>query len=122
MKSKKTLQNAVSGRNPDFMAYLTETAAETIEAAVNAMQPGALSWAKLDCAAFVRDKRPPYVTDDNMTLLRFTPEALMISDVVMSSMLSCSNNARNAVRMAVSACMYRGLRLSMIFPQQFHRF
>ena len=93
VKSKKTLQNAVSGRNPDFMAYLTETAAETIEAAVNAMQPGALSWAKLDCAAFVRDKRPPYVTDDNMTLLRFTPE-------------DASEKKLMAVFMAAHPCCY----------------
>ena len=74
VKSSKTLKNAVSGRNADFMEYLFETAAETIEAAVNAMTPGKLESAVLPCGKFVHDKRPPYVTDDNMTLLRFTPE------------------------------------------------
>ena len=75
VKSRKKLDNAVSGRNPDFMEYLFETAAETIEAAVNGMVPGKLDWAKLEGGQFVRDKRPPYVTDNNITLLRFTPEA-----------------------------------------------
>lgn len=74
VKSKKTLQNAVSGRNADFMDYLFEVAAQTIENAVGDMRPGRLDYALLDAADFVRDKRPPMVTDPFITLLRFTPE------------------------------------------------
>ena len=74
VKSEKKLKNAVSRRNPDFMEYLFETAAEPIEAALNDMTPGRLDAAALPCGQFVHDKRPPYVTDDNLTLLRFTPE------------------------------------------------
>ncbi len=74
VKSRKTVGNAVSGRNADFMEYLIETAAETIEAAVNDMKPGALAYALLDAADYVHDKRPPEVIDPYITVLRFTPD------------------------------------------------
>ena len=74
VKNKKTLDNAVSGKNPDMMAFLIETAAETIMQAVADMRPGELSYALLPAGEFIRDKRPPYVLDDVMTVLRFTPD------------------------------------------------
>ena len=74
VKSQKKLGNAVSGRNPDYMAYLTEMTAQTVEAAVADMTPGALEYALLDGTEFVHDKRPPYVTDPYITVLRFTPD------------------------------------------------
>lgn len=66
-------EEAVSGRNPDFMAYLIQTAADTIRAAVAEMKPGRLSYARRDISDYVHDKRPPYVTDHTLTALRFTP-------------------------------------------------
>ena len=88
VKKQKTLQNAVSGKNPDFMAYLTEVAAETIIKAVAAMTPGSLSFALLPAGDFIRDKRPPYVLDDTMTVLRFvpdTPDKKKILGVILSA-------------------------------------
>ncbi|MBQ6065523.1 MAG: hypothetical protein IJK89_01755 [Clostridia bacterium] len=78
-KNKKAVgkghpEQAVSGRNPDFMNYLIKTAAFTIRAAVENMKPGNLSYARKDIADFVHDKRPPYVTDHTLTALRFTPD------------------------------------------------
>ena len=100
VKSSKKLQNAVSGRNPDFMEYLFETAAETIEAAVRGMQPGKLDWAKVDAAHFVHDKRAPYVTDDNITMLRFTPDdagANKLLAVFMAAHPTCYGSKNTAV-------------------------
>ncbi|MBQ7637746.1 MAG: hypothetical protein IJS90_02445 [Clostridia bacterium] len=74
VKHEKTLKDAVSGRNPDFMEYLCVTAANVITKAVNGMEKGRLFKALLPCEQFVRDKRPPYVTDNVMTVLRFEPE------------------------------------------------
>ncbi len=74
VKSRKTVDQAVSGRNADFMAYLIETAAETIEQAISEMRPGRLELAQLDAADYVRDKRPPDVTDPYITVLRFSPD------------------------------------------------
>ena len=74
VKKQKTAGDAVSGRNEEMMDYLIETAAETITEAVADMTPGRLDFALLDAAAFIRDKRPPYVLDDVMTVLRFAPD------------------------------------------------
>ena len=78
-KNKKAVgkghpEQAVSGRNPDFMAYLIKTSAFAIRQAVENMKPGALAYARKDISDFVHDKRPPYVTDHTLTALRFTPE------------------------------------------------
>ena len=92
VKSQKKLSGAVSGRNPDFMDYLFETAAETIENAVNAMAPGQLHYALLDAADFVHDKRPPDVIDPYITVLRFTPAdtaAKKIYTVLMGAHPTC---------------------------------
>lgn len=72
--SKGHPEQAVSGRNPDFMNYLIKTAAQTIRSAVEDMKPGRLAFAREDIADFVHDKRPPYVTDHTLTALRFTPQ------------------------------------------------
>ena len=79
MKNKKAVgkghpEEAVSGRNPDFMNYLIKTAAFTIRTAVENMKPGKLAYARRDISDFVHDKRPPYVTDHTLTALRFTPD------------------------------------------------
>ena len=67
-------EEAVSGRNPAFMEYLIQTSALTIRRAVEGMRPGKLSFARKDISDYVRDKRPPYVTDHTLTALRFTPD------------------------------------------------
>lgn len=79
-KNKKAVaagrpEDAVSGKNKDFMEYLFFTAAETITKAVESMQSGKLEYSLLDISDYVHDKRPPYVLDDKMTLLRFTPDS-----------------------------------------------
>ena len=92
VKSSKKVKNAVSGKNPDFMEYLFETAAETIENAVNAMRPGKLHYALLDAENFVHDKRPPDVIDPYITVLRFTPDeadAKKIFAVLMGAHPTC---------------------------------
>ncbi|MBR0509570.1 MAG: hypothetical protein IJJ85_05590 [Clostridia bacterium] len=74
VKKSRTRQNAVSGKNPDYMAYLTVVSARTIRKAVEDLREGELSFAVIDAAPFVYDKRPPYQQDAKMTLLRFTPD------------------------------------------------
>lgn len=64
----------ISGKNEAFMEYLKETAVSVITDAVTKMKAGSLSYANIPIGEFVRDKRPPFVTDDNLTCLRFTPE------------------------------------------------
>ena len=74
VKKQKTVGDAVSGRNADFMDYLIETAAETVLAAVDNMTPGQLFCALPNASHFIRDKRPPYLVDETMTVLRFQPD------------------------------------------------
>lgn len=74
VKNKKTIENVSSGRNKEFMDFLYETARQTITEAINGMVPGKLSFALKDGSEFVHGKRPPYKTDDVMTVLRFVPD------------------------------------------------
>jgi hypothetical protein len=66
-------EDTVSGRNKEFMEYLFLTAADTIREAIKNMTVGKLEFKLLDASDFVRDKRPPYVVDDKLTVIRFTP-------------------------------------------------
>ncbi len=63
----------VSGKNKDFMEHLFSVAAKTVEEAVLNMKEGTLSFATLDASRFVRDKRPPYITDNTLLSLKFEP-------------------------------------------------
>lgn len=74
-KEVKKGKNAkiISGKNEGFMKYLKNTSARTIREAVENMTCGELSFAQLPIENFVRDKRPPYVTVNELTSLRFVP-------------------------------------------------
>lgn len=67
-------EDAVSGKNKEFMEYLFDSAAETIKKAVADMRPGKLEYTLTDINDYVHDKRPPYIIDDKMTVMRFTPD------------------------------------------------
>lgn len=69
--SKGRPDEAVSGKNPAFMEHLIKIAADTITAAVSSMKEGKLSYAQLPGEKFVHDKRPPYITDKNITVIEF---------------------------------------------------
>ena len=71
-KGKKA--KTVSGKNDGFMKYLKKISAKTIRAAVESMTEGELYFAQLPIADFVRDKRPPYVTVNDLTNIRFVPD------------------------------------------------
>lgn len=64
----------VSGKNEGFMLYLKKTAAKTIRQAVDNMTTGEMYFAQLPIGDYVRDKRPPYVTVNDLTNLRFVPD------------------------------------------------
>ncbi len=64
----------ISGKNEGFMLYLKKTAAKTIEEAVQNMTTGELYFAQLPIGDYVRDKRPPDVTVNDLTNLRFVPD------------------------------------------------
>ncbi len=63
----------ISGKNEGFMLYLKKTVAKTIKQAVENMSAGELYFAQLPAGDYVRDKRPPYVTVNDITNLRFIP-------------------------------------------------
>lgn len=73
VKKGKT-EDIISGKNKSFMEYLKKTCVKTITDAVNNMTAGNLSYACIPIDDFVRDKRPPYVTDNTLTVLRFVPD------------------------------------------------
>lgn len=66
--------NYISGKNEIFMGYLERMAEKAITNAVNNMKTGRLSYVNIPVGDYVRDKRPPYVTDNNLTRLRFVPD------------------------------------------------
>ena len=67
-------ENTVSGKNKIFMEYLKNTVADTVRETVAQIKKGKLSYAHIPAEKFVRDKRPPYVTVNEMTSLCFTPD------------------------------------------------
>ncbi len=72
-KGKKA--EPISGKNPGFMKYLKKTCARVIREAVDNMTPGELLYTMIPADDFVRDKRPPYVTVNELTSLRFVPDS-----------------------------------------------
>ena len=72
-KGKKA--QPVSGRNDGFMKYLKKTCARVIKEAIENMTSGELYYAQIPAEEFVRDKRPPYVTVNELTSLRFVPDS-----------------------------------------------
>ncbi len=81
----------VSGKNKGFMAYLKKTTAKAIKSAIDNMTDGELYFAQLPIEDYVRDKRPPYVTVNELTNLRFVPDsgAKEISVVFMAAHPVC---------------------------------
>ena len=71
VKSNKHVDEAVSGRNPDFMQQFFETAVDCIREALADLRPASAASATLDASVFARDKRPPLVIDPYVTILRF---------------------------------------------------
>lgn len=67
-------EDIITGKNKAFMEHLKETCAKTITEAIENMKPGKLFYALLPADQFVRDKRPPYVTVNEITSLRFVPD------------------------------------------------
>ena len=57
------------------MKYLKITSAKTIRKAIENMENGDFYYAQLPVDDFVRDKRPPYVTVNDLTNLRFIPHS-----------------------------------------------
>lgn len=71
-KGKKA--QPISGKNEGFMLYLKKTASRVIRQAVENMTAGEMYFAQLPIGDYVRDKRPPYVTVNDLTSLRFVPD------------------------------------------------
>ncbi len=72
-KGKK--DDLISGKNKEFMLFLKETAASTIKQAVENMTAGEMYFAQLPVGDYVHDKRPPYVTVNDLTNIRFVPDS-----------------------------------------------
>ena len=89
--SKGKPEEIVSGKNASFMQYLTEQAAQAIREAVADLRPGKLRYARKDISDFVYDKRPPYVTDHTMTVLKFEPNdgKTPVTAVLMAAHPTC---------------------------------
>jgi len=78
MTNKKAIkkgrpEDTVSGKNKDFMEHLKKMSETVIREAVENMKEGKLSYASIPIENFVRDKRPPYVTDNTLTCIKFEP-------------------------------------------------
>ena len=88
-KGKKA--KPISGKNEGFMLYLKKTAARVIRQAVENMTTGEMFYAQLPIGDFVRDKRPPYVTVNDLTNIRFIPDGggKAVSVVLMAAHPVC---------------------------------
>lgn len=73
LKSGKP-EDTISGKNNSFMNYLINTAQDTVRLALSNMKEGKLYYAQLPAERFVRDKRPPFVTVNDITSLVFVPQ------------------------------------------------
>lgn len=66
-------EETISGKNKEFMEHLKNMTEKVIREAVDSMKDGRLSYASVPVQDFVRDKRPPYVTDNTLTCIKFEP-------------------------------------------------
>ena len=69
----KSKMKPYTGKNPAFMEHLYQVAAETIEEAVRAMEPGKLYYGSASAEDWIHDRRDPVVLDEEMHRLRFVP-------------------------------------------------
>ncbi len=70
---KGETDNLQSGRNPEFMENLYAVTVDTIKRAVSDMKKGELYCSVSNEKKYSRDKRKPNVTEDDITMLRFSP-------------------------------------------------
>lgn len=66
-------ERGVSGRFPDYIAFVTEKAVESAREALEDMREGELSWGHTVIHGGARDGRPPDVEDRRLTKLFFSP-------------------------------------------------
>ncbi len=98
VKSRRTVNNAVSGKNKDFTEYLFLAAVCCIKTAIGNMAPGAAEFAVIDGSAFVHDKRPPYVVDPAVTVVRFRPQnAAPVYWVMMAAHPTCYGDSQREI-------------------------
>ncbi len=89
----KTVFEPHNGKNDAFMDNLFKVTAETIETAVEKMQPGTLMFGTVDAEEFVTDKRAPYALDTNLNRFRFIPDAEGARETWFStSVIHCVGN------------------------------
>lgn len=71
---KGNLENLISGRDPEFMDNLHETAAQAIKDAFASMKKGRMFSKTITDVKYSHDKRPPRIVDEAMTKLHFIPD------------------------------------------------
>jgi len=64
-----------SGKNQAYMEHLYATVSNAIKEAVGNLETGKLYYGMADASAFMHDKRPPEVLDEDLHRLRFVPDA-----------------------------------------------
>ena len=63
-----------SGKDPAFMAHLTQVAAQTAQRAVGNMTSGKITYSKADVSDFILDRRTPVRFEPDIHRLRFIPD------------------------------------------------
>ena len=64
-----------TGKNPAFMAHLTQAAAQTARKAVDTMTTGTMTYSRADISEFILDRRTPVAFDPYIHRLRFVPDS-----------------------------------------------
>ncbi len=88
--------------NDTFMENLVDTSAETIETAINNMEPGKLYYDTADASGFVYDKRYEVEDVPPVGILRFDPTNAQSKETYLAN-ISCHPTIANSKNCAVSA-------------------
>lgn len=79
------IENYKSGVNEDLLAKIIESSAATIRTACETMTEGDLYYARTDIADYVRDRTPPYASDNEMYRLVFEPYDAAVAPTLIST-------------------------------------
>ena len=87
------LNKLVTGKNDTFMEKLYESVVSSVEQAIKSMQSGSLYYSKADISEYIRDKRDPNVSFNNLALLKFVPDNESAKEIlVLNFGMHCISN------------------------------
>lgn len=85
-------QKTVNGKNDKYMENLFEKCVDSVKTATESMTEGEMYLGTADASKFTKDKRQPFVMDENFNRLRFVPADGSKETWIVSTPIHCVGN------------------------------